>query len=85
MKAFEYIIQDELGIHARPAGMLVKEAKKYESTIVMEDGDKKTNLTQLIGIMTMGVKTGHKVTVSIEGVDEDKACKELQTFFIKNL
>lgn len=36
MKKFEYVIKDEAGIHARPAGMLVKEAKKYQSKIVLE-------------------------------------------------
>ena len=39
MKTFDYVIKDEVGIHARPAGILVKEAKKYASTIsVVKDG-----------------------------------------------
>lgn len=39
MKTFEYTIKDELGIHARPAGLLVKEAKKYESQIrIVKEG-----------------------------------------------
>ena len=41
MKNFEYVIKDELGIHARPAGMLVKEAKKYDSKIVLSQDGKR--------------------------------------------
>ena len=40
MKSFEFTVKDELGIHARPAGMLTKEAKKYKSTILLKKGDK---------------------------------------------
>ena len=44
MKTFEYTIKDELGIHARPAGLLVKEAKKFESECtITKDGNKKTH------------------------------------------
>lgn len=40
MKSFDYTITDEAGIHARPAGLLVKEAKKYQSKIVVKMGSK---------------------------------------------
>ena len=38
MKSFNYVITDEVGIHARPAGLLVKEAKKYESAVTIVKG-----------------------------------------------
>ena len=41
MKEFKYVITDELGIHARPAGLLVKEAKQFASTITLACGEKK--------------------------------------------
>ena len=39
MKSFEYTVKDELGIHARPAGLLVKEAKKFQSECTITKGD----------------------------------------------
>lgn len=85
MKKFEYVIKDELGIHARPAGMLVKEAKKYESKIVLSQGEKKAEATKLIAIMGMAVKCGQTVAVEISGNDEDKAFEGMKAFFEENL
>ena len=56
MKNFEYVIKDSVGIHARPAGMLVKEAKKYESGIVIGANGKSAEATKLMAVMGLGVK-----------------------------
>ena len=85
MKSFNYVITDEIGIHARPAGLLVKEAQKFESSITLECGGKKAAATKLMAIMGMGVKTGNEVTVSAEGADEDAAIAAMQEFFKANL
>lgn len=85
MKTFDYTIKDELGIHARPAGLLVKEAKKFESVCsITKDGNTK-KLTQLMMLMSLGVKCGETVTISAEGADEDTAIAELKAFFEANL
>lgn len=68
MVSFTYTIKDKLGIHARPAGMLAKEAIKW---IIMDNGTKKAYAKRLMAVMSMGVKMGQVVTVSAEG--EDKA------------
>ncbi|MDO4647225.1 MAG: HPr family phosphocarrier protein [Eubacteriales bacterium] len=85
MKQFTYVIKDEIGIHARPAGLLVKEAKKYESTIEIAKGDKKAAATKLMAIMGMAVKCGDTVTVTAEGADEDAAAEGIKAFFEANL
>ena len=46
MKSFNYVITDEVGIHARPAGLLVKEAKKFESECTITKDGKTKKLTQ---------------------------------------
>ena len=84
MKSFDYTITDEVGIHARPAGILVKEAKKYESKIVVKKGDKTAEATKLLALMGMGVKKGDTVTVEVEGADEDTAVNDMKTFFENN-
>jgi phosphocarrier protein len=85
MKEFSYVIQDELGIHARPAGMLTKLAKNYESKILITKGEKTVAATQLLKLMGLGVKQGEEVVVQIEGEDEEAAFKDVQGFFKENL
>ena len=85
MKSFNYVITDEVGIHARPAGMLVKEAKKYESTVTVFKGEKKADAKKLMVLMGLGVKCGEEVTVEVNGADEDVACDALKSFFEANL
>ena len=85
MKSFNYVITDEVGIHARPAGMLVKEAKKYASSVSIVKGEKKADAKKLMVLMGLGVKCGEEVTVEVEGADEEAAAEALETFFKENL
>lgn len=85
MKIFKYMIKDEIGIHARPAGMLAKEAKKFNSKIIITKDGRSAEATKMIELMGMGVKKGNLIEVMIEGADEDAALDAIQTFFEKNL
>ena len=85
MKSFTYVIKDELGIHARLAGMLVKEVKQFTSTITLECGGKKAAAKGLMAVMGMAVKQGNEVTVTAEGEDEEAAIAAMQAFFENNL
>lgn len=85
MKSFTYTIQDELGIHARPAGMLAKAAAACKSVVTIDNGTKKADAKRLMAIMRMGVKKGHTVTVTVEGEDEDTAVAAMEEFFKTNL
>ena len=81
MKKFEYVIKDEIGIHARPAGLLVKEAKNFESKIMLVKDGKSAEATKLMAVMGLGVKCGQNVEVTVEGADEDAAFDAMKTFF----
>ena len=85
MKQFNYPITDPLRIHARPAGLLAKEAKKFASACTITKGDQTKKLTQLMMIMSLGVKQGDEITVAADGADEDAAIEALQAFFTANL
>ena len=85
MRNFQYVIKDEVGSHARPAGLLVKEAKKYESKITLTKDGKCAEATKLMAVMGLGVKCGQTVDVSVEGADEEIACEAVKTFFEANL
>lgn len=85
MKTFAYTIQDEVGIHARPAGMLAKKAKEFKSEILIEKNGKAVNATKLMMLMGLGVKCGDTVTVCVTGEDEDAAATAIEAFFKENL
>ena len=84
MISFEYVITDSVGIHARPAGMLNKEARKYKSAIVVHRGDKSANVLRLMALMQLGVKCGETVKVTIEGEDEAVVAPLVEEFFKAN-
>lgn len=85
MKEFTYKICDELGIHARPAGLLVKKAAEFSSEITLYNGEKSADMKRIFAVMSLGVKKDDTVRVIIEGADEDKACVEIEGFFRNNL
>ena len=86
MKSFDYVITDPVGIHARPAGILVKEVKNYKDSVVtLTRGEKSVNLLKLMALMQLGVKQGDTVTVSVEGGDEEAVCAAIEDFFKANL
>lgn len=85
MKSFDYTITDEIGIHARPAGILAKKAKEYASRITITKGGKTAEAQKLMAVMSLGVKKGETVTVSAEGEDEEKAVADMEIFFKENL
>ncbi|MDE6880855.1 MAG: HPr family phosphocarrier protein [Oscillospiraceae bacterium] len=86
MKQFQYTITDPVGIHARPAGLLVKAAKELDSAVTIEKvGGKSAPATKLMALMGIGVKQGDTVTVTLEGGDEEANAKTLEQFFKENL
>lgn len=85
MKKFSYTIKDELGIHARPAGLLVKEAKKFASKIKIKKEQREATASYLLQVMSLGVKKNETVTVTVEGEDEDQAYDAMVAFFEGNL
>ena len=85
MKEFTYVITDPEGIHARPAGMLVKPAAGFKSDIKIEKDGKAANAKTIFGVMGLGVKKDMEVKVTAECEDEDQAVEALQKFFSENL
>ncbi len=85
MKTFEFVITDELGIHARPAGLLCKLAKSSGSKITIEKGEKSADAARVIALMGLGVKKGDSVRITVDGGDEEKSLSLLKAFFEENL
>ena len=80
MRSFMYTIKAPVGMHARHAGMLVKETSRYQSDITFTKGDRSANAKGILALMGLGVIQGDLVKITIEGEDEDIAAMELKNF-----
>ena len=85
MKSFNYVVQDPIGIHARPAGNLVKAIKTLDSEVTLIANGKTANGKKLMAVMSLGVKQGQEVTVAVEGGDEEASLAAMEAFFKENL
>ena len=85
MKEIKYVITDPLGMHARPAGMLVKAAAPYESKITVTAPTGTADARRMMAQMRLAAKQGMELTFTIDGADEEKAAAELQAFLSANL
>ncbi len=85
MMKFEYVIRDNLGIHARPAGIIVREAAKYRSNITIQKGVKSVDAKKLFALMSLGVKNADTIAVTFEGEDEDTAYEAIKQLIELNL
>jgi phosphocarrier protein len=79
MVEFNYEIKDESGVHARPAGRLVKKAQSYECAITIAKGGKTASLKKLFALMGLAVKCGETVSLRFEGVDEAEAASGIKS------
>ena len=85
MKEIKYVITDPLGMHARPAGMLVKAVAPYASKITVNAPTGTADARRLMALMKLAAKQGMELNITIEGDDEEKAAAELLAFLQANL
>lgn len=85
MKTFNYVINDEAGLHARPAGALVKLAKSFTSEIIIEKSGKTVSALKLMALMGLGIRQGDEISVTVTGDDEAEAAEAIKSFFKEKL
>lgn len=86
MKTFNYTITDPVGIHARPAGLLVKAVKACDSNVTITTADgKSADAKKLLALMGLGIKQGDTITVSVDGGSEDASAAAIEKFLKENL
>ena len=71
------VIKNETGLHARPAGMFVKKASEFTSTVEVKCKGKVVNAKSIMGIMSLGLGKGEEVTICAAGADEEEAVNAL--------
>ena len=85
MENFEYTIKDSVGLHARPAGMLVKKAGEFSSSVTIQKGEKSADAKKIFALMGLSIKCGDTIKIEISGEDEKDAAVQLKNFFEENL
>lgn len=68
------------GAESRPVALLVQVASQYESKIYVESGSRKFNAKSIMGMMTLGLNEGERITVSAEGEDETAALDDIEQY-----
>jgi phosphocarrier protein len=84
MTEIKYRIDDELGLHARPAGLLVKMAAKFKCDVQLGTPAKMVNAKRIIGVMSLTLKQGQEMTMTFDGEDEKEAAAAVGAFLEEN-
>lgn len=86
MKQFDHIVRDPSGLYADPAVLLGKKAREFGDTVVTvsKDGNS-APATKLMALISLGVKCGDLITVSVDGGDEEKAIEAMEEFMVNTV
>ncbi len=85
MKQLEITINNETGLHARPAKTLVNLVKQFKSTITIWHGAKKANAKSLISVLTLGAARGSQLKIEVDGEDEETALTQIESAILSGL
>jgi phosphocarrier protein len=80
----KFLIRDELGLHARPAGVVVKMAAKYKCDIQLGTPAKMVNAKRIIGVMALTLKQNQEMTMTFSGEDEETAAADIKAYLSEN-
>ena len=85
MTELTYIIKDVHGIHARPAGELVREIQKYTCDVKITKNPKTVDGKRLFAVMGLGAKQSDTLHITCDGEDETEAAQAISAFLSENL
>lgn len=85
MKQFNYVLTNPHALHARPIGSLMREASRFQSSIHLVHGGKTVPLKDARQLMDDGIDSGSRLTVTVEGKDEEAAVAAIQNYFVENM
>lgn len=85
MVKFKFVVKDEMGLHARPAGLLVKEAAKCTSNVRIRKGEKSGDAKRIFNVMGLSVKKNEEVEITVEGELEKEEAAALEAFVKANI
>lgn len=81
----EVVVQNQVGLHARPATFFIQRANEYKSSVWIEKDEKRVNAKSLLGVLSLGVTKGTNVTILADGSDEEEAVGDLVNLISSDL
>ena len=81
----EITVNNEVGLHARPATFFIQKANEYKSSIWVEKDERRVNAKSLLGIMSLGIVTGATVNLSAQGSDAEAAVNALEALLQRDV
>lgn len=85
MVKFTFVVHDEMGLHARPAGALVKEAAKCSCKVTLRKGEKTGDAKKIFNVMGLSIKADEEVELTVEGENEQEEAAALEAFIKENI
>ena len=84
MYSEEVEVQNQVGLHARPATFFIQKANEFKSSIWVEKEDRKVNAKSLLGVLSLGITKGTTINIVADGVDEEEAAVTLVNLIASN-
>ncbi|NLL04752.1 MAG: HPr family phosphocarrier protein [Clostridiaceae bacterium] len=81
----EITVNNVSGLESKPAALFIQKASNFKSNIWVEKGERKANAKSLLGLLSLGVGNGNKITIIAEGEDENQAISELESYLATDL
>ncbi len=85
MKQFSYVLTNQDALHTRPMSSLMREAARFSSKVRLVNGTKTAALVQMRDVMGLDMQCGNRITVTVEGTDEEAAVAAIQNYFVDHL
>lgn len=73
----EVTVQNQVGLHARPATFFIQKANEFKSSIWVENEERRVNAKSLLGVLSLGIMGGTQILIKASGSDEEQAVEEL--------
>ena len=80
----EVIVNNQVGLHARPATFFIQKANEYKSSIWVEKDERRVNAKSLLGVLSLGIIKGTGITILADGTDEEAAVEALAELISSN-
>ena len=85
MKQFSYVLTNSRALHGRPMTSLQREASRFSSRVSLDNGAKSAALTKTQAVNGLDLHCGNRITVTVEGRDEEAAVAAIQDYFVANM
>ena len=77
MKQITFTVTDPQGVHARPAGVLIKKIKEFQCAATISKDDKTADARKMFAVLGLCIKCGESITLTFDGADEEQAASAL--------